>query len=146
MKFTIAVTPEESPDAVGELLRSVFFDEKMVGSRFGGNLRETGCYTTFDWRKDVEELPPLVVRGEMGGKAPSHALKWTRGKKKFCTGQSLSRLNPKEDSVLYEEVECRWFWDGDGTLVFLFPDGSCLVNEDCKKDHGWEYLEEPPEY
>ena len=40
MKFTIEITPEDNPDAVGELLRSKFFT---------GGPGDVGCYTHFDW-------------------------------------------------------------------------------------------------
>jgi hypothetical protein len=36
------------------------------------------------------------------------------------------------------EVIMKYYWDGDGFLSFILPDGKCLTNSDCKKDHVWE--------
>jgi hypothetical protein len=38
----------------------------------------------------------------------------------------------------------KYYWDGDGQLEFHFPDGSILMNTDCKKDYRWEYYEQKP--
>ena len=136
MKFKMEIDPEDNPDAVGECLRSAFFQEKVVkhGFRDGKTYhlqREMGCYQTFDWQKDVAPLPSLPVEEEHNHPVNEEAeelcwacdseIQWTRAKKTF-QGQ---------------EIECRWFWEGDGTLCFLFSNGSVLMNNDCKKDHGW---------
>ena len=119
MKFTMEIDSERNPDAVGEFLRSSFFDEKNVESRWG-DYRETGCYQTFDWRADVEPLDSLPVDQEASlGEDPG--MEWTRGQK--------------------DGIECRWYWDGDGTLAFHLPDGKWLVNTDCKKDHDWSLVD-----
>ena len=118
MKFTIELDHEKNPDAVGEFLRTQFFAE------------ERGCYSCFDWAEGVEPLPEKVVCSEIDEEIPYEDLKWTRGKKKF--GEDY--------------IECRYFWEGDGTLAFLFPDGSCIMNDDCKKDHEWNFYEEFPRY
>lgn len=118
MKFTIEVTPEQNPDAVGEYLRSSFFDEKEIGDPELGPYRETGCYSTFEWREDVYILEELPVCAEDSDIFPD--LKWTRGQK--------------------DGIECRYYWDGDGTLAFRLPDGTWLVNTDCKKDHDWQLV------
>jgi len=158
MKFTIEIDPSINPSAVGEYLRSAFFDEKevYVGSRSAG--REIGCYSTFDWQADVEPLREIkqeetVCEGcqkmtphkTQGGKNSmdhvctcTFAVCWTRGKKQV----GLSHV--VELHAVEVEIECRYFWDGDGVLVFILPDGQYLVNPDCKKDHGW-YLTEDPE-
>lgn len=75
------------------------------------------AWCTYDWQDDVEELPQEEV--ECDPLDPDESFYWHRGKK--------------------NDIECRWFWDHDGTLEFLFPDGSFLVNSDCKKDYRWEY-------
>ena len=149
MKFTIEIDPEVNPDAVGEYLRSAFFDEKeiYVGSRHAH--RETGGYSTFDWQKDVEPLEDLhqeavtcpgcqntefstqgAVRLHEYICACIDEARWTRGKKRFQYPTEAGLSDPIN-------IECRYYWDGDGILVFILPDGKCLVNPDCKKDHDW---------
>jgi hypothetical protein len=137
MKFTIEIDPEVNPDAVGEYLRSAFFNE-MVTQKIGDHeYKETGCYSTFEWQEDVENLDPIQILDEVDGdSAPQPLFTWTRGKK------LVGPVSPETN--LCVEIECRWYWDGDGTLVFILPDGQYLVNTDCKKDHGW-YLTEDPE-
>jgi len=125
MKFTVEIDPEINPDAVGEYLRSSFFDEKVINKKhYPFAYRVTGCYSTFGWQKDVEKLEPVELSSEDGG---SHEFKefWTCGKKTFAG----------------ETVECRWYWDdpedGDGEIQFLLPNGKRLININCKKDYGW---------
>ncbi len=157
MKFTIEIDPEINPDAVGEYLRSTFFDEKVIfeGSPYAH--RETGCYSAFDWQSDVETLEEIRVEDTTceGCQRPdasadpqggmhsmdyvcscTYAVCWTRGKKLVKAASTPSSL--------CVEIECRYYWDGDGTLVFILPGGKYLVNADCKKDHDW-YLTEDPE-
>ncbi len=148
MKFTIEIDPAINPDAVGEYLRSAFFDEDTQYA--------VGCYTTHEWQKDVEPLEDIVqedstcegcqkmtphkTQGGMNSMeyvcTCTNAETWTRGKKQVGVSELQNRFG--------FEIECRWHWDGDGTLVFLLPDGQYLVNTDCKKDHDW-YLTEDPE-
>ena len=73
-----------------------------------------GCYSTFTYRDGVEALPL-----EVDGEGTDWEIKW-----------QCARWNG---------VECRWYWDGDGVLQFIFPDGSVLENSDCKKDYTWEW-------
>lgn len=110
MKFTIEISPEKNPDAVGEYLRSTFFDE--------GKNQGLGCYSAFGWDIKVKVLPALMGRED-------ESEIWTCGELEVPEGK----------------IECRYYWDGDGTLVFIFPDGSRLTNNDCKKCHDWIYDE-----
>ena len=123
-KMTIEVDVDVAPDAIGEYLRSAFFDEKMVPSPFVPDYRETGCYSTFDWREKegVVPLPDLPH-------ADPDVECWTR-----------ASLRLREFPI-----ECRYYWDGDGILAFHLPDGRWLVNTDCKKDHGWSVVESEEE-
>ena len=107
MELTVTINPETAPNAVGELLRAQFFG---VSSEEG-----LGCYTHFEWAKDVKPLPNEVVDED-----DEFPMSWKRG--------------------MLDDIECRWYWDGDGTLEFLFSDGSVLYNTDCKKDYRWEYI------
>jgi len=77
------------------------------------NELSVGCYSVFDWREDVEPLDPEPVDNDF----PNDE-QWTRGQK--------------------NGIICAWFWDGDGVLTFELPDGTYLVNDDCKKSHGWQ--------
>lgn len=127
-KMTLTIDVEDNPDAVGEGLRSLFFHEEIEPT--SARMREVGCQPyrrmgcndTFDWQKDVKELPALPVLMDEDEECEAFPeLNWTRGEK--------------------NGIECRYFWDGDGTLAFKLPDGCWLVNYDCKKNHGWELLE-----
>lgn len=137
-KLTLEIDVDVNPSAIGEALRSSFFDEKMVKSR-NGNYRETGCYSAFDWKADVEVLPELPLHtghnhppAEVGkpddycGACMDLGMTWKRGQK--------------------DGIECRWYWDGDGTLAFKLPDGRWLVNTDCKKDHEWFLTEDEEDF
>ena len=127
MRFTINIDPELNPDAVGEYLRSKFFDEKSRPYGDGHTYKETGCYDTFDWQKDVTPMDMTSV--DTSNSLGDDDLGWTRGSKLIST----------DDIPVI--IECWYYWDGDGTLGFLLPDGQFLCNTDCKKDHGW-YLAE----
>ena len=78
------------------------------------NKLDTGCYNNFDYAKDVYD----IYEKEMDGYIYHYAKK-------------------KIGDLVYE---CVWMWDGDGDLTFHLPDGSVLVNNDCKKDYTWEWL------
>ena len=122
MKFAMIVDPDYDPDAVGELLRYTFFK----ADREKG---EVGCYMTFDWREGVEPLADLTVTDRW-----DDTTVWTRARMRV---QHIDDHGQPTES----QIECRYYWDGDGTLLFLLPDGRCLVNYDCKKDHNWEVAE-----
>lgn len=36
------------------------------------------------------------------------------------------------------DIKMRYFWDGDGYLEFILPNGKVIFNSDCKCDHGWK--------
>lgn len=72
-----------------------------------------GCYSTFTYQVGVETLPP---------------------QKDFDGPEE-----PEWKCARWKDVKCRWYWDGDGVLQFVFPDGSVLENTDCKKDYTWEW-------
>jgi hypothetical protein len=167
MKFTMEVDSAKNPDAVGEYLRSEFF---AIDPNDGWSF---GCYSTFDWAAGVEPLdeihqPEVVcsacqetVESETEGKledmfgpqGPEHfrpeelscccidETVWTRGQKSFDTGA----VGVYEEAI-YITIECRWWWDGDGTLVFSLPGGEFLVNTDCKKNYGWFNTEDPEDF
>jgi hypothetical protein len=109
MLIRMEVNVDRHPDMVGEYLRYTFFNEQSE--------RDIGCYTVFDWREGVRPLSdePVDLGDWIGmGDKPC----WTRGEK--------------------DGIECRYYWDGDGTLAFKLVDGRWLVNTDCAKPTGWE--------
>jgi hypothetical protein len=108
------------PDLAGELLRDLFFDQKhrQIDGYF---YRELGCYSTFELKKGILDA----------GKAPVQHLvpNGIEDDEKF----SYSRFVHFETGI-----EMRYYWDGDGELVFIFPDQTVLANTDCKKTHVWK--------
>ena len=96
--------------------------EYLRGEFFGRE--KYGCYETMDWAPDVQPLPYRFIPTEREDEI------WTCG---FLVRSTIP-------------IECMWYWDGDGTLVFRFPDNSVLVNTDCKNDYTWEYHKDSPEW
>lgn len=39
------------------------------------------------------------------------------------------------------EIMAEWFWDGDWTVRFIFPNGFEVFSTDAKKSHNWEIFE-----
>lgn len=74
-----------------------------------------GGYSTLDWAETVTPLESCPVEGDDW----DPPCKWTRGE--------------------MGGIECRWYWDGDGVLEFVFPNRGVLSNSDCKKSYRWEY-------
>lgn len=104
----------DNPSAMGEALREEFFDQDIENG-------VVGCYSTFDLRNDVRELPPLPVDdGEY-----EWDVSWTRADK----------------DINGSNVTMQYYWDGDGILQFILPGGGILENTDCKKLGRWEYYE-----
>lgn len=117
MKWTVTVTIDterDSPNVIGEFLRGKFWDQSPNKHYPHGR---TGCYSSFDYNADVE---PLWLEKEEDG---WNYIEW--------------------NCARWDDVKCRWYWDGDGTIEFLFPDGTVLENTDCKKDYGWTWVEDP---
>ena len=170
MKFLLEVDPDDNPDAVGEMLRSTFFDEKLIhpkpfrdasGLEFEREpYRETGCYSTYEWQGDVLPLEPIHTE-EFSCQhceevhAPKSIITW-RQELCRCTYEAVwtraekvvkvdpAHFGPRDAGVVacgQVTIECRYFWDGDGTLAFRLPDGRWLVNTDCKKDHDWKIVD-----
>jgi hypothetical protein len=134
IKFTVQIDPEEQPDAVGEHLRREFFQHDAPGT--------VGCCDTFDWKHGVKELPDEQIAAH--NHAPEEetdalcdgclykGLQWKRGEKAIL-------LDTGWNAAI---IECRYWWDGDGTLAFRLPNGMWLINEDCKKRSGWSLSED----
>lgn len=121
MKFNIEVdTEHDSADVVGEALRGKFWKQPYSTTKYG-TYRETGCYSSFDYQDDVEELEPEIEERQehWSGEEWTDRTEWHRAR--------------------WRDILCRWYWDGDGTIEFHLPDGFVLRNTDCKKTYGWEY-------
>jgi len=74
-----------------------------------------GCYETFELNPDVKPLPNEVDHLEENKDITYTCAEWNG-------------------------IKMRYYWDGDGYLEFeLDEDGRAIYNDDCKKDHGWEY-------
>lgn len=112
----IVLDAENRPNQAGEILRDLFFDQ-VDG--------ECGCYSTFNLRDGVKELSDTAVH--ISDDYCDEGLVWHRA----------------ELEVSGIRIEMAYFWDGDGTLKFTFPDGSSLEHWDCKNDYKWTYHETP---
>ena len=112
MKFTIEIDTEcDPPCVIGEALRGIFFDQHSG---------EYGGYTTFEYNAGIEKLPDEDSFYRTG---------WNNEEKvdfTWCRAQ-------------WNGIICRYYWDGDGTLEFIFPDRRTLENTDCKKDYKWKW-------
>lgn len=108
--FTNKFNPEDHPNELGEALRNEFFNQDSGGF---------GCYSTFEVRPGVlfSGIYPTFMDREISVE---------------------TRVYTKKVSGI--EVTMQFWWDGDGTLEFHFPDGSYLYNGDCKKDYVWQYI------
>lgn len=126
-------TARQNPNLIGELLRDKFFAQDRIGPNYS-----FGCYSTFEYREGVEILsqePVPEYRPDNDGVEISE--------------NDIAKLFADEKCDYFykvaklEEITCKWYWDGDGTLLFVFPDGSTLENSDCKKDYNWNFSPNP---
>lgn len=101
-----------SPNLIGELFREMFF--KNERDQYG---RRLGCYEVFTLAPGVKTLPNEPVDD--------------------CPGEwwTCAELTTPDGAV-----KMRYHWEGDGTLQFFMPDGTCYENTDCKKDYEWEIV------
>lgn len=94
----------QDPNVIGEILRDKFFKQ----DRENGKL---GCYSTFELREDVKQLPDENNYDE-------------------GINVTVSKL---------DDVIMKYYWCGDGTLQFFFDDGQILSNYDAKKTYNWGF-------
>lgn len=73
-----------------------------------------GCYSSFELQPGVRELPETPAVD--------------------CEEDRLMWHNATLDGIVMS-----WYWDGDGVLKFTLPDGSYLINTDCKKPYDWYF-------
>lgn len=110
MKFKMEFeldTDTDSACMIGEFLRKKFWPEGY------------GCYTNFEFGPEVKLLEPRVetLEDNFWGEGETYKVTWTRAE--------------------WQGITCEYYWDGDGFLKFIFPDGSSISNSDCKKDSYW---------
>lgn len=117
--MTIDISNIHDPDILGELLRDRFFNQNPQGCFFG-------CVSCFELREGVK-------------KEKEEPVEWVD----LNTDPPLIRsdIPDPEDPHVYtvatlDGVKMRYYWEGDGYLEFILPDGRILMNDDCKKDHG----------
>jgi hypothetical protein len=84
-----------------------------------------GCYESFKLNEGVSLLDPQILQEET----------WT-----------CASLVYRGNTICGERIKMMYHWDGDGTLIFIFNDGSGIYNNDCKKDHTWRYLHNCADY
>src|SRR5688572_18211850 len=119
MKFTVEIDTEvDSPIAVGGALLGKFWDESPTPVHPWGR---RGCYSSFEYLPEVQELPDEIEtwKSTWGGAEYEEKITW--------------------HSAKWNEIVCRWYWDGDGYVEFIFPDGSVLHNGDIKNDDDWAW-------
>ncbi len=106
----------KNPDIIGEALRNYCF----VGPGFG-------CYESF-------ELRPEFIRMPSNGELSKQIIP-------YLETDETDKINIYISVVKDDAIIVAWFWDGDGTLVFIC-NNQVFRNNDCKKDHGWEIVDE----
>lgn len=110
------------PDAKGEILRSLVFDEKI--DKWG--YKETGCYDTFELADDFVRIDPY--------KFPA-LYKYVKSE----DDEDVSSLSGSVYSYENENFVVMWQWDGDGTLIIWIKGESvAYYNGDCKCHYGWK--------
>jgi hypothetical protein len=116
VKFNIEINQKDNPNEVGEMLRNKFFKDLY-------NTLTTGFVASCNGEK-LETIP-------LDKEYPDDHIKWTRYS---CYINNV-------------QIEVRYFWDMDiGTLMFLFPDGSCITNNMLPDRYKWAYHESEKEW
>ena len=124
----------------GEKYRSSGF----IPDKYGNSV---GCYNTFEVHPDFKQLHPSSKMFE------KIALILTfYNKKSFLKNTSKSELlNDYEsfesvklyNSIFYNQkldLYMGYYWDGDGSLLFIDKKKRKFLNTDCKKDYVWDIL------
>lgn len=106
----------KSPDAFGEAIRDLAFVKE--------NEDDFGCYSTFKLEEGFIKVNPNSAEGL----------------KIIDAFGILFESGEVVDMWTNGPLTVAWFWDGDGILVV--SDGNrTAINTDCKKDHGWSWVE-----
>lgn len=126
---------ESDPNMFGEALRTYCFV---------GRNNEKGCYETFDVGRFFKE----VKSGKIFEEAKEHlyddidpTIYHYKLEEEDCYMQYECDGKMHKSKVCEPfEIVMGWTWDGDGCLYFRFNDRA-VVNDDCKKDYTWEWVE-----
>ena len=127
--FNIQINAKDNPNLVGEYLRHLFFKQDRVGPNY-----TFGCYSTFDLRENVVERPKQPVPEWGHSDDPDKLIT-------FADETCEYHFTCAELESIDGTIKMLYYWDGDGFLSFILPDGSYLYNDDCKKDYGWKIVD-----
>lgn len=142
LHINLAIDPERtSPNAAGEMLRHWFFPPKPEGEWHGETIWTRGCYSSFD-HIEATPLPDPDARAMWSAYWRPHLAdyQWESDEIRERVDESLGDGQAWVTYCNGVRVEVGWWWDGDGTLIFRFPNGVILANSDCKKDYEWEWI------
>jgi len=125
---------EGDVQAVGEIARALTFPAQP---------EEMGCYGSFRVRPDATPSPVDSIERVFR--------LWTSNQDANdpMVQEYLNQLRRISKAYSFSEsgvkIDCLWYWDGDGTLVYTFRtlDGRqrIIENSDCKKDYCWRELD-----
>jgi len=86
---------------------------ELLRNAFFDQSEGRGCYVSFKLRDNVKELPSKIIDG-------------------INFHYACAEFDGKEITMEY-------WWDGDGSLSFIFEDGCAIQNNDCKKTYNWKF-------
>lgn len=121
----------KDPNLLGEALRKTFIDDD------GGRGPSAGPY------KLAPEFKAVELASVLGDRIVDVLVE-----NSYCDEYDLSDAKeefltdyPNTQVFTNGDVHIAWYWDGDGTLLFVVPgDKIAVMNEDCKKDYGWQFV------
>lgn len=117
--LTVAFDSNTDPNIIGEFLRRKFFTPEHL-------------YCCGEFNNDVEQLPD----------EPVPWVDFLENGDSFMVTDRHDPDDPKMFTVAkWGDIKARHYWDGDGHLEFVLPDGTIVLNSDCKKDHGWVFVD-----
>ena len=106
-----------SPDIIGEYYREQIFPEQIMLGKYG-------CYSTFEVHTSfgLSNDPKLI-------------------------SQLIEVFDIEEEEknkihlYISQDLLVAWYWDGDGSLFIQDNKGHAVLNDDCKKSSGWQYID-----
>lgn len=123
---------KKDPNILGELLRGECFVPDQYGNDYG-------CYSTFDLTEDFKPVLPDTDKGrailDVLIKADSYLY--------YEKGDYSTYLQDVPGITFFSNgaIDIAWYWDGDGTLLFISHElQKAVVNSDCKKDYCWRFV------
>jgi hypothetical protein len=129
------------PNALGEILRAATFSEQNLVDDGSWSL---GCRDTFVVREDATPWDELRLRAFYDQFLPEETDDLVRERPDYPGGRKAKGYSFELDGLT---IDCSWFWDGDGILLYgVFKDGelvSAIENTDCKKNNVWRNHDDP---